>query len=322
MKKVHWGVLGTAGIARSQTIPGMQMTENCLLYGIAGRDPEKVRAFKKTFGFEKAYVRYEDLLADPEIEAVYIPLPNHLHGEWTIRALEAGKHVLCEKPLATSEAEALRMFEAAEKNGVWLMEAFAYLHSPLIEAIKTDLNAGVIGEIRYLDSAFITGRPGETNIRLQRETCGGAFFDLGCYPLSLALYLIGREPEQVKAAASFSDKRIDLYTSALLVYDSGTVASLSCGMVLPSGRMDRLQIRGTRGEIISPMHYNESGELSYTIFTDEKTETRTISVPNNYALEVAQLGDCILNGKRPHVTREFSLMTARTTDRILAAIGY
>ena len=304
MKKVHWGVLGTAGIARSQTIPGMQMTENCLLYGIAGRDPEKVSAFKKTFGFEKAYDRYEDLLADPEIEAVYIPLPNHLHGEWTIRALEAGKHVLCEKPLATSEAEALRMFEAAEKNGVWLMEAFAYLHSPLIAAIKADLNAGVIGEIRYLDSAFITGRPGETNIRLQRETCGGAFF------------------EQVKAAASFSDKRIDLYTSALLVYDSGTVASLSCGMVLSSGRMDRLQIRGTRGEIISPMHYNESGELSYTIFTEEKTETRTISVPNNYALEVAQLGDCILNGKRPHVTREFSLMTARTTDRILAAIGY
>jgi len=205
---------------------------------------------------------------------------------------------------------------------VWLMEAFAYLHSPLIEAIKAELDAGVIGEIRYLDSAFITGRPRETNIRLQRETCGGAFFDLGCYPLSLALYLIGREPEQVKAAASFSDKRIDLYTSALLVYDSGTVASLSCGMVLPSGRMDRLQIRGTRGEIISPMHYNESGELSYTIFTEEKTETRTISVPNNYALEVAQLGDCILNGKRPHVTREFSLMTARTTDRILAAIGY
>ena len=139
MTKVRWGVLGTAGIARSQTIPGMQMADNCELHAIAGRNPEKAREFKTVFGFEKAYGCYEDLLADPDIEAVYIPLPNHLHCEWTIRALQAGKHVLCEKPLAVSEAEATRMFEAAEKSGVFLMEAFAYLHSPIWAAIRAEL---------------------------------------------------------------------------------------------------------------------------------------------------------------------------------------
>ena len=322
MKKVQWGVLGTAGIARSQTIPGMQMAENCALHAIAGRSLEKAREFQTAFGFEKAYGNYEDLLADPDIEAVYIPLPNHLHCEWTIRALQAGKHVLCEKPLAVSEAEAVRMFEAAEKNGVWLMEAFAYLHSPLLSAVKAELDSGAVGSIRYLDSAFITGRRPDTDIRLRRETCGGAFYDLGCYTLSLALYLIGREPETVKAAASFSDKGIDLFTSALLLYEDGTVASLDSGMVLPTGRIDRFRVHGTRGEIVSPARFNESGTLTYTVITEGKTETRTVSVPNNYSLEVEQLGRCIREGERPHVTRDFSLRVSRMTDRILAAVGY
>ena len=130
MEKVRWGVIGTAGIARGETIPGMLLAENCELYAVAGRSLEKAKSFRDAFGFRKAYGSYDELLADPAVEAVYIPLPNDLHCEWSIRALQAGKHVLCEKPLAVSEEQAKRMFEAAEKNGVYLMEAFAYLHSP------------------------------------------------------------------------------------------------------------------------------------------------------------------------------------------------
>lgn len=322
MKKIQWGVLGTADIARGQTIPGMQRAENCALYAIAGRSLEKARQFQADFGFEKAYGSYDELLADPQVEAVYIPLPNDLHREWAIRALNAKKHVLCEKPLAVSEAQAAEMFRAAEANGVYLMEAFAYLHSPFIEAVKRELDEGAIGEVRYLESAFVAGRRPDTDIRLRRETYGGALYDLGCYAVSMALWMMGREPAAVRAAAEFSDRKIDLFTSALLVFENGAAASLACGMMLPDGRLDRLRIHGTRGAIVSSAEFNQSGEMRYTVTRDGKQETKAVFAPNNYQLEVEQLGRCIQAGEAPRVSREFSLRTARTIDRILAAIGY
>ena len=134
MRKISWGVLGTAGIARGQTIPGMVEAENCERYAIAGRSMEKALAYQKEFGFERAYDSYEALLNDPRVEAVYIPLPNHLHMEWAMKAMDAGKHVLCEKPLAPTAKQAEAMIACAKANGVFLMEAFAYLHSPLMAA--------------------------------------------------------------------------------------------------------------------------------------------------------------------------------------------
>ena len=322
MRKVRWGVLGTADIARGQTIPGMQLAEHCELYAIAGRKIEKARDYQETFGFQKAYGSYDEMLADPEVEAVYIPLPNDIHCEWTVKALRAGKHVLCEKPLAVSEKQAKEMFRAAEENNVLLMEAFAYLHSPFVRAVRVELDAGVIGEIRYFESAFITGRRPDTDIRLRRETYGGAQYDLGCYSVSMALWMLGKEPDTVLATAQFSEKRIDLFTSALLLYDNGTVANLDCGMLLPTGRLDRFHIHGTLGEIVSPVEFNQCGGIPYTIIRNGVEETKTVFAPNNYALESEQLSRCILTGGKPHVTKEFSLMTARVTDRILAAAGY
>ena len=322
MRKIRWGVMGTADIARGQTIPGMQKAEHCELYAIAGRRIEKAEQYKDEFGFRKAYGSYDELLADPEVEAVYIPLPNDLHCEWSIKALKAKKHVLCEKPLAVSEEQVKEMFRAAEENGVYLMEAFAYLHSPFVKAVKAELEAGTIGEIRYFESAFITGRRPDTDIRLRKETYGGAMYDLGCYPLSMALWMIGKEPEQVLASAQFSEKKIDLFTSALLLYDNGMVANLDCGMLLPTNRLDRFHIHGTLGEIVSPVEFNQCGEIPYTVIRNGVKETKTVTAPNNYTLESEQLSRCILGEETPHVTKEFSLMTARVTDRILKAIGY
>lgn len=322
MRKIKWGVMGTADIARGQTIPGMQKAEHCELYAIAGRRIEKAEQYKNEFGFRKAYGSYDELLADPEVEAVYIPLPNDLHCEWSIKALKAKKHVLCEKPLAVSEEQVKEMFRAAEENGVYLMEAFAYLHSPFVKAVKAELEAGTIGEIRYFESAFITGRRPDTDIRLRKETYGGAMYDLGCYPLSMALWMIGKEPEQVLASAQFSEKKIDLFTSALLLYDNGMVANLDCGMLLPTNRLDRFHIHGTLGEIVSPVEFNQCGEIPYTVIRNGVKETKTVTVPNNYMLESEQLSRSILGEETPHVTKEFSLMTARVTDRILKAIGY
>ena len=322
MKKVQWGVLGTADIARGATIPGMLQAENCALYAIAGRKAEKAEQYRKEFGFEKAYGSYDELLADPVVEAVYIPLPNDLHCEWTVRALQAGKHVLCEKPLAVSEEQAARMFRAAEENHVYLMEAFAYLHSPFIAAVKQELDSGAIGEIRYLESAFITPRRPDTDIRLRKETAGGAFYDLGCYALSMALWMIGREPETVKAVAQFSERGIDLFTSALLLYGNGAVANLDCGMLIPTNRLDRFHVHGTLGEIFSPVQFNQAGEIPYTVVRNGVPETRTVRCPDNYSLEVEQLGRCVLGEAVPHVTKDFSLMVARTADRVFREIGY
>ena len=322
MRKVRWGVLGTADIARGQTIPGMQLAEHVELYAIAGRKAEKARAYREEFGFQKAYGSYDELLADPQVEAVYVPLPNDLHCEWSVKALRAKKHVLCEKPLAVSEKQAAEMFRAAEENGVLLMEAYAYLHSPFVAAVKAELDAGAIGEIRYLESAFITGRRPDTDIRLRRETYGGAQYDLGCYAVSMAMWMLEKEPDTVLAVSQFSERKIDLFTSSLLLYDSGLVANLDCGMLLPTNRLDRFHIHGTLGEIVSPVEFNQCGDIPYTIIRNGVKETKTVSSPNNYMLEAEQLSRCILTGEKPHVSRDFSLLTARVTDRILAAAGY
>ena len=324
MRNINWGVLGTAGIAKGQTIPGMLLAENCTLYAIAGRSMEKAEQFKAQFGFEKAYDSYEALLADPVVEAVYIPLPNHLHYEWVIKAAKAGKHILCEKPLAPTAAQAAEMQAAAKENGVLLMEAFAFLHSPLIAALKKELDSGVIGEVRYLENAFVTSDYDISNIRMRRETLGGSLYDLGCYCISQSIWLLG-EPERVSAAADFSGEGVDRLTTGFLTYPDGVRAAFTCGMLLATEqdrRIDRLQIHGTKGVLRTDAEFNQTGRLSYQIVTDDQVITRYVDTPQNYSLEVAQLGRCIASGEQPHVSSDFTLAVARTLDKALAAIGY
>ncbi|MCD2492587.1 Gfo/Idh/MocA family oxidoreductase [Lacrimispora sp. NSJ-141] len=325
MRKVKWGVLGTAGIAKGQTIPGMRLAENCELYAVAGRNLEKAENFKKEFGFEKAYGSYEELLADEQVEAVYIPLPNTLHKEWTIKALEAKKHVLCEKPLAPCEAEAREMIEAAEKNGVFLMEAFAYLHSPIVQALKSEVDRGSIGKILYMETAFITSDYELSNIRMRKETNGGALYDLGCYNTSQILWMLDGEPEKVMAVSDYSEQGVDVCTSGIMTFGNGARAAFTCGMLLETEadkRIDRLQIHGTKGHIRSEAEFNQQGKLNYTICTDGKEVTKEVFAPQNYSLEVAQLGRCITEGEVPYVSNEFTLKLARTMDRLLEAAGY
>ena len=323
MKKIHWGVLGTAGIARGCTIPGMQQAENCIMTAIAGRSLEKAEAFKNEFGFEKAYGSYEALLADPEIQAVYIPLPNELHCEWAIKAMQAGKHVLCEKPLAPTVAECEKMIACAKENNVLLMEAFAYLHSPIVQAVKRDLEQ--IGDILYMESAFLTSDYDLSNIRMRRETFGGCTYDLGCYCTSQILWMVGEEPETVQACARFTDQKIDNLTTGLLSFPGGAKASFTCGMLLATEqdkRIDRFQIHGTKGCIRSEVQFNQAGELSYILNVNGAEEKKTVTCPQNYRLEVEQLGRCIAEGEDLHVSHEFTLRNARTLERILKEIGY
>ena len=325
MEKIKWAVLGTAGIAKGQTIPGMLQAENCELYAIAGRSLEKAKAYQEEFGFTKAYGDYDELLADPQVEAVYIPLPNQLHHDWAIRALKAKKHVLCEKPLAPTAKEAEEMIRCANENGVLLMEAFAYLHSPYVCALKNIVDSGVLGEIRYIETAFITSDYDVSNIRMRKETFGGALYDLGCYNTSLILRLLGEEPESVQAVAVYSDRNVDRLTTGTLTFKGGMSAAFTCVMVLATDmdqRLDRLQIHGTKGKIVSDVEYNQEGECCFTVVTEEGTQVRKVTARQNYALETEQFGRCIRQGETPFVSNEFTMMNSRTIDRLLESIGY
>ena len=324
MNKVKWGIIGTANIARWGMIPGMKKSPSCELYAIAGRSLEKAQKYKEDYGFEKAYGSYDELLDDPEVQAVYVPLPNDIHVKWVTEALKKGKHVLCEKPLALNADEAKLMFDTAKENGVILMEAYAYLHSPYIDNLKKDIKSGIIGDVDFIDTAFVTQGYKE-DFRLHKELGGGAFYDLGCYCTTMILSLIDSDPSFVKAAAEFSDLGVDLSTAGILRFENGARASFQVGMILDqssNSRFDRLYIHGTTGSIRSDVEYNQEGEVSYKIFTRDRIIERKIFVPNNYSLEVEQLDRCILHGETPHITPEFSLKNTRLMDQVLSDIGF
>lgn len=321
---VKWGVLGTASIAKGCTIPGMKMAENCELYAIAGRSEDKVNSYRDEFGFAKAYVGYDKLIDDPEVQAVYIPLPNNLHKEWVIKALKAGKHVLCEKPLALTAEDAKEMFAVAKENNVILMEAYAYLHSPYVASLKEDIKSGIIGDVEFVDTAFFTQYYVE-DIRMYKELGGGAVYDLGCYCTTMILSLIDSVPDYVIAKAEFNDRGADVLTSVILKFENGARAVFNVGMIFEPGsdrRKDVLYIHGSKGTIVSDVEFNQEGRLSYTITSGNKVYTPAINAGQNYMLEIEQLGRCIENGEMPHITSDFSIRNAELIDNILDQIGY
>ena len=207
------------------------------------------------------------------------------------------------------------------------MEAFAYQHSPYIAAVRKEIENGTIGDVRYMESAYITSDYDPKNIRMRRDTLGGCTYDLGVYNTSLILRILGDEPAKVRAIASFSEEKIDTLTSAIFEYADGKKAAFSCGMALATDldrHIDRFEIQGTKGSIKGTgFEFNGDGELSYTItFFDGREEMKTISVPQNYRLEVEQMGRCVEGKETPEVTRGFSLANARMIDAILEEIGY
>ena len=217
------------------------------------------------------------------------------------------------------------MIRAANENGVILMEAFAYLHSPIVQAVKAEIESGSIGDILYMESAFLTSDYDISNIRMRKETFGGATYDLGCYNTSQILWMLGEEPEKVQAVAEFSDRGVDRLTTAILSFKNGARATLTCGMLLATEqdkRIDRFQIHGTKGCIKSETAFNQCGELKYTLITDAGVQEKRVNAPQNYCLEVEQLGRCITDGEKPHVSHDFTRMNARVLESILGKINY
>lgn len=328
-EKIRWGVMGTAGIAAGCTIPAMQKTEDCILYAIAGRTIEKAESFKERFGFEKAYAGYDALLEDKDVDAVYIPLPNHIHCEWVIKALNAGKHVLCEKPLAMNAGEAEKMFAAAKTNKRIFMEAYAYLHSPYIKALKDTVASGEIGEVDYVDTAFLTQDYSE-DFRLYKEYGGGGIYDVGCYCTTMILTLIDKPVKYVMADAELDERGVDHMASVLLGFEGGARASFNAGMALgidTSDRYDRLFVHGSKGWIRSEVEYNQEGEMEFKVTVKKEgwerdTVVKKVTALSNYSLELSNMNRCIRGEDTPLVSEEFSLKNMRLLDEILKKAGY
>lgn len=251
---VRWGVIGCASIAMRKVLPAMKQASNCDILAIASRDPAKAAAAAAELDIERHYGSYESLLADPDVEAVYVPLPNHLHAEWTIKAAEAGKHVLCEKPLALTAAEATTMVDACERAGVSLMEAFMYRLHPQWVRARELVESGRIGELCAIEASFAYHNTDPANIRNIAEMGGGALMDIGCYPVNVARMMFGGEPADVHAAIRRDPTfGTDILTTVLLDF-GGRHASFVCATQLEPEQ--RVQFLGTEGRLLVEIPFN------------------------------------------------------------------
>lgn len=329
-KTVRWGVLGCSGIGKSRTIPGLLACENAELYAIAGRNEEKLKAYAEPFAPKKLYTDYQALLDDENVDAVYLPLPNGIHMEWVKKAAAAGKHILCEKPMALTEEQVREMFAAAKEHGVLLEEAYAYRHAQLVQKVKEIVESGAIGRIRYLESKHSTFDTNRSGIRYQKGNGGGAVYDVTCYNVSLASYLFGKDPEDMSVYCGFDKETgVDVSDAVMLRYEEGVTAMLYAG--LDAYRRGCYSILGETGRIDVDHKFNSSGVCHIRVSTgarpqgaeyvDETTTEYTIWVDDNYKKEIELFSDAVLNGSALTVSEEESLRTARVCDAIRRAGG-
>lgn len=329
-KTVRWGVLGCSGIGKSRTIPGLLACENAELYAIAGRNEEKLKVYAEPFAPKKLYTDYQALLDDENVDAVYLPLPNGIHMEWVKKAAAAGKHILCEKPMALTEEQVREMFAAAKEHGVLLEEAYAYRHAQLVQKVKEIVDSGAIGRIRYLESKHSTFDTDRSGIRYQKGNGGGTVYDVTCYNVSLASYLFGKDPEDMSVYCGFDKETgVDVSDAVLLRYEEGVTAMLYAG--LDAYRRGCYSILGETGRIDVDHKFNSSGVCHIRVSTgarpqgaeyvDETTTEYTIWVDDNYKKEIELFSDAVLNGSALTVSEEESLRTARVCDAIRRAGG-
>ncbi|MUG85132.1 gfo/Idh/MocA family oxidoreductase [Paenibacillus timonensis] len=299
-RQLRWGIVGGAGIAINAVMPAIQQSATGSLAAVASRNLDKSREVADRFGISKAYGSYEELLTNKDIDAVYIPLPNHLHKEWAIRAIEAGKHVLCEKPIALTAVEAEEMAAAAAKAGVVLAEAFMYRHHPRWSRIRAILDSGEIGELRAIRGAFTFNNAEDlANIRLKPEWGGGSLYDVGCYPLSAARFLLGQEPEAVTVLAQFSDRHggVDMMASGLAEFPGGVGLTFDCGMWTEHRQL--LEIVGSEGTIELPLAFTAGGEdAAFTVTVRGEKRTEKPEAINPYVAELDDFAAAVF-GERP-----------------------
>jgi predicted dehydrogenase len=313
---VRWGIVSTAHINR-KVIPGARASDKVDLLAVASRDWGRAEGYASKWGIERAYGSYEALLEDPDIEAVYISLPNTMHCEWSIRSVEAGKHVLCEKPMSRHVAEVERAFDAAERAGRLLSEAFMYRHNPQTKRLVELVDEGAIGTLRVVRSAFSFSLYDEQNIRLQPSLDGGSLMDVGCYCVSGSRLLAG-EPESVYGEAYIGPSGTDWIFTGMLRFPNDVLALFDCGTCLPE--RDELEAIGAEGSIFLDDPWHTQRPL-LELRRDDGVERIELTRADAYRLELEDLSDAIRGGGQPLLGREDAVAQARVIEALFRSAG-
>ncbi len=296
MTKIRWGVLSTANIGVAKVLPAMQRGTLCEVTAIASRDLAKAQATATQLGIPKAYGSYEELLADPDIDAIYNPLPNHLHVPWSIKAIEAGKHVLCEKPIALTTAEAQTLADAAKQNPqLKVMEAFMYRHHPQWQRARQIVTEGGIGNLRTIQSIFSYYNTDPGNVRNQADIGGGGLMDIGCYNISISRFIFDAEPQRVCGIVEYDPQfKTDRLASGILDFGSGT-ATFTCSTQLAS--YQRVHIFGDSGRIEIEIPFNAPPDKPCKIWHQHAggIEEIVFNVCDQYTLQGDALARAILD---------------------------
>jgi D-xylose 1-dehydrogenase (NADP+, D-xylono-1,5-lactone-forming) len=308
---VKWGILSTADINR-KVIPGTHASDKVDLVAVASRDQARAEAYAREWEIPRGYGSYEDLLADPDIEAVYISLPNTMHVEWSIKALEAGKHVLCEKPFTRHPEEADEAFDVAEREGRLLSEAFMYRHNPQTAKLVELIRDGAIGELRLIRSTFSYGLYDRDNIRLRTDVEGGALMDVGCYNVSNSR-LLGGELERVWGEAWYGPSGTDWVFAGTLRFPADVIATFDCGTALPE--RDELEAVGSEGSLFldDPWHCDLP---IIELRREEQVELIELEPVDSYRLELENLTDAIRGEGELLLGREDALGQARALEAL------
>jgi predicted dehydrogenase len=297
--KLHWGLLSTARINRA-ILDAMPGSERGQVWAVASRDAAKAEAYAREHHLPRWHGSYEALLADPDVHVIYNPLPNHLHAEWTIKALEAGKHVLCEKPFALTLDEVQAMYAAAQRAGRALAEAFMYRHHPKIIKTKEMLESGAVGQVRYLRVSFSFALTRPVDVRWNPEMGGGALWDVGCYPVSLARYLLGA-PERVLGWQKLAPSGVDETFVGTLFFPGERVAQFDCSFRMPFRTY--AEVVGDEGVITLNRPFQpDAPESKLVVRRGDKEEVLELENPGRYWLEIEDLHDVILSGRPPRIT--------------------
>jgi predicted dehydrogenase len=316
--KIRWGILSTAKIAREKVIPAMQKGKFCEIAAIASRNATSAHAEAKRLGISTAYGSYEELLADKTIQAIYIPLPNHMHVEWAIKCLEAGKHVLCEKPIAMNPAEAEKLADyARSKPGLKLMEAFMYRFHPQWQHAKKLVREKQIGELRTIQSFFSYYNTDPNNIRNKPEAGGGAMMDIGCYCVSLSRFIYEKEPQRVLGKVEYDPLLgTDIISSGMLDFGNGT-GSFTCSTQLAP--YQRVNILGTEGRIEIEIPFNAPSDRATRLWLHKKnsSEEITFDITDQYTIQGDLFSQAILNNQPVPTPIEDALNNTRAIHAVL-----
>lgn len=314
MKKIiNWGILGYAGIAKNHVIPAICESKNGKAYAIASRSQEKLKRAKEEFGFEMVYDSYDKLIDDKNVDAVYIPLPNALHKEWMIKAARAGKHVLCEKPLAVGEVDVKEMISVANECGIKFMEAFMYRFTPRTALVQKLLNDKAIGDIGQITSNYSFYLKDYSDIRVNESLGGGSLHDVGCYPVNFIEMVMGEYPESIWAQM-IEKQGVDIALTASLKFKSGVLATVNCSFLGDSAELT--EITGSTGSLIIRDTFYDSN-LPILLYRGEEEIVYPVEACKRYVLEVEAFADCIINDLEVPLSHEESIRNNRLIEDIL-----